>query len=356
MLKPIFLSEGFRMLRRRYSGEHKRFQGNAEEICSQIVEKCWNGKYFQTSQGHFCEFYTRDFGWCTESLLKLGNKEKVRNTLKYALEKFKQNNAITVAISPKGIPFDFPYYAPDSLGYLIHSLALLKDKEIIKKYETFLNKEIERFQEMVIDENGIVRKDRKFSSMRDLSVRRSSCYDNCIVARLSKELKQLKLENPFKENYKKIIKENFWNGEYFYDDIQHNKYITGDANIAPFVFGVLDDKRILRIVIETIRKEKLDRPLPLRYSNKNIGKFHWISNLAKKYETTTAWTHMGPMYIKLVKKVDRSLYQEYRSQYKDNIEHYGNYLEGFSEDGKIFKTLLYQADEGMLWAANYLTL
>ena len=161
----------------------KKYNGNAEEICKQVVKECWNGKYFQASNGHFKDFWMRDFGFCVGSLLKLGYKKEVEVTLQYALDIFSRSDRITTTISPKGVPCDFPYYAPDSLGYLIRSLRISKSFDLIKKYKKFLNNEIKKYYELVLDsKTGLVRKDRTYSSMKDFSIRKSSCYDNCVSA------------------------------------------------------------------------------------------------------------------------------------------------------------------------------
>jgi hypothetical protein len=77
MFNLTHLSEAWRIFNRSvYAKKYgiKRYNGNAKEICRQIIKDCWNGRYFQVSNGHFCEFYIRDFGWCVESLLKLDSR------------------------------------------------------------------------------------------------------------------------------------------------------------------------------------------------------------------------------------------------------------------------------------------
>ena len=356
-MKTIFISEGWRMLKRRYSGPSMKFEGDAKEICTKIVERCWNGRYFQTSLGHFSEFWMRDFGWSTESLMRLGYKEEIKKTLEYALDKFEKHGSVTTTISPGGKCFNFPYYAPDSLGYLIHSLYLLNDKEFVLKHRKFLNSQISFFYNEVIDvRTGLVKKYKIFSSMRDHSIRKSSCYDNCVVARMAREIQELKLYNPFTADYEKLIEDHYWNGEFFYDDSRKENKFIADSNIIPFVFGVVKDKDKLKKVIDKIIKNKLDLPIPLRYTNKSNEKQHWTSKLVSGYETTAVWTHMGPMYIKLVKSVDVKLYKDYLKEYSNFIEKNKNYLEGFDEKGNPFESYVYKADEGMIWAANYLTL
>ncbi|MBN2454712.1 hypothetical protein JXB11_04160 [Candidatus Woesearchaeota archaeon] len=359
MLSPVHLQEGLRIFLRaqkvRAKG-FKRYKGNASEICSKIVSDCWNGRYFQVSRGNFPEFYTRDFGWCCESLLKLGYRKEVLSSLDYALGKFAAAGKITTAISQGGKPFDFPCYAPDSLAYLIRSLKLANAKELVEKHGEFLNREARRFFQTVIDANtGLVKADRCFSSMKDHAKRRSSCYDNVMAAMLKEDLSALRLENPLKSyNSKNALVENFWNGRFFRDDLG-SEYVAGDANVIPFWTGVIKSQSMLRKAVSSLQEENLDMPFPLRYTNAKQDMI-LIEKLAKGYERDAVWTHMGPMFISIVRKINKRKSDAYMKTYEKVIEKHGNYLEVFTKKGAPFHSPFYYCDEGMLWAANYLAI
>src|SRR3989344_2702653 len=136
LIKPTHISEALRIFRRslkvRVSG-FKKYDGDAKEICERIINDCFNGKYFQTSTGHFCQFWTRDFGMCAESLVKLGYKKEVGMTLEYALDPL----------------------------------------------------------------TSMVRQNVHFSSIKDHYVRNSATYDNCMLVMLKNDLNELKLYNLF---------------------------------------------------------------------------------------------------------------------------------------------------------------
>lgn len=360
MITLTHLSEAFRIFRyslRRKKNGFKKYEGNAEEICKQIVEDCWNGRYFQVSNGHFCEFYMRDFGWCCEALLKLGYRNKVIKTLDFALGIYSKNNRLTTTITPNGKVVDIYEYSPDGLAYLMRCLRLADAKKLVEKYKNFLDAEIYRYFRKIFDENtGLVRKDRYFSSMKDYSERGSSCYDNIMIAMLSKELDKLGFNNPFK-NYdmKKNIKDNFWNGGYFYDDLSKKEYVSGDANLYPFWLGVFDNEDMLKSAVDSMIKAGLDNPFPLKYSSERKGKkFNIIEKiLVPNYEGNAIWSHMGPLCVELLRKVDKKRAKLLLDKYKMMIEKYGNYLEVFDSKGLPYKTLFYYTDEGMIWAVNY---
>jgi len=364
MLKLIHISEGWRMFKRAVSvRKHgiKQYSGNTEKICKKIIENCYDTSQerFMVSAGHFNTFYCRDFGWIVKSLISLGYKMKVRNTLSYALEKFKEHGRVRVAISKSGKVFDFPNYAVDSLPYLLYSLQCLGDKKLVLKYKDFLNSEIRYFFNSVVNpSSGLVRQDVYFSSMKDHAKRKSACYDNCMLYLMQKACIQLKLNNPLKEyNYSKLIVGNFWTGNYFLDDLSGRKYIAGDANVFPFWTGVIKDKNMLKKSIASIMKQKLDSPLPLKYTaNHGLGKLRIFDRLAKNYEGSSIWMHMGPLYVEVVGKADKNLQKHYVERYKEMIKKYKNFPEVFNPDGGLFNMMFYYTDEGMSWCANYLTL
>ncbi len=359
MLNLNHLSEALRIFRRSRIVKNrgiKQYNGNANKICRQIIEDCWNGRYFQVSAGHFCEFYIRDFGFCIDSLLKLGYKDKVLKTLEYALSVYSKQR-LTTTIIPSGKCIDVFDYSPDSLAFLLRCLRISDAKELVETYRAFLLKETNKYFNLVIDKKtGLVRTDRKFSSIKDQSIRKSSCYDNCMTAMLSNELDKLKMSNPFKAyDYKKLIKDNFWTGNYFLDDLSGERYIAGDANIFPFWTGIFDDREMLKKCISSIQKEGLDKPFPLKYT-KNAKRLNFVSSFSQNYEGTSVWMHIGPLFVFLVKKIDRKKAADYLDVYTNLIKKYKNFIEVFNPDGTPYKSQFYHADEGMLWAANYLAL
>ncbi len=335
----------------------KEYKGNAREICESIVKDCWNGTYFQTSTTNFTQFWTRDFGWCTHSLIKLGYQAEVEKTLRYALNKFQLANKITTTLTPGGKPFDFPTYAVDSLPWLIHSIRLAKFP--IYNYKPFLQEQTKLYFEKVINpQTGLVRTDISFSSMKDFALRKSSCYDNTMVAMLSNDLDYLKLYNPFqKYNYKALIMNHFWNGQYFYDDLRKENYIAGDANLFPFLTGVITDQNLRDLAFASIAKDDLDYPFPLKYTKERLNlPFIWQESLLRNYESNSIWTHMGPLYIKLLKEIDPKKAENLRKTYAAVIENHKTYPEVFFPDGTLYSSPVYNCDRGMLWAANFLTL
>ncbi len=355
------LKEGLRIVKRARRIKKKGFQrydGSPEKICRQIVNKCWNGTYFQTSAGHFSVFYIRDFAICIPGLLKQGYGEEVVKTLQYAMNIFSTWRKLTTTITPQDIPVHMHHYSPDSLPMLLRSLREAGATELAEIYRPFIEEQVDNYYQKVLDtETGLVRAG-KFSSMKDNFQRDSSCYDNCMLAMLSTELDLLKFSNPFRQHdYRRLIKDNFWNGRYFFDDMKKKDYVAGDANTFPFWCGVFDDTKMFRSCLGEIKRAGLDMPWPLKYTGEPVpGAMFPYNILLPDYETDSIWMHLGLCFLDVVKKFDRTQYEHYAKSYREAIEKHKNFLELYNRDGSCFLKRLYASDESMLWAAKYLEL
>ncbi|MDO8661129.1 MAG: hypothetical protein Q7K43_04520, partial [Candidatus Woesearchaeota archaeon] len=100
-----------RMISRRISSAQKTYSGDAESICEQVIVDCWNGEFFQASAGHFSDFWMRDFGLSSKSLIRLGWKSEVEKTMVWALQEFQKANQVTTTLK-QGSAWDFPVFAP----------------------------------------------------------------------------------------------------------------------------------------------------------------------------------------------------------------------------------------------------
>ena len=364
----IYASEALRMFLRRLRVAFlgvRRYPGSPEAVCRKIILDCYDLKkgYFRVSgsHGHFREFYCRDFGWCAESLILLGYRRQVLKTLDYALGIFRRHGRVEQTISPGGRPFTFPNaYSPDALAFLVHSLRLAGDRRLVAKYRGFIEQEARRYLETAVDPvSGLIRKGVQFSSMKDYSVRSSSCYDNVMTAMLKDDLEHLGLANPFRKyDYRKLIMGNFWAGSYFLDDLSGRKAVCADANILPFWSGVIADRQIMSRAIASLAREGLDSPFPAKYTSgrDDSQKMIWQETFAGDYERDAVWAHVGLMHIKVASLADRRLARKYLLGYERRIARHRNFLEVYDRDGRPFRTLLYYSDEGMLWAANFLAL
>lgn len=334
---------------------YPKYKGNATEICEQIVQKCWNGKFFQTGACSYPLFWTRDFAFCTNALMSLGYKKEVHKTLNFALNHFQKQNKVGCYINRYGKVMNFPIYAVDTLPLLLYSIDTANFN--IKPYKDFLNQEIQGFYKKVFNaKKGIIKEYTHFSSMKDHFIKNSSCYDNCMIALLCKEVTKLKLENPFKKyNFKKIITKHFWNGYYFNEDLT-NAEVTGDANIFPFWTSVITGKKMFKSCLGYIQTEKLDKPFPLKYTKENHNGQIAASIFVPTWEGDKIWPFLGLYFIEILIRFNKPLAQQYLNLYKEQIEKNQNFYELFTKKGEVYKSLFYKADHSMLWASKYLYL
>ncbi len=350
------VNDGWRMFFARYA-KYQQYGQNYRETCNNIINGCWNGRYFQTSTTGFSEFWVRDFAYCAESLINLGYVKEVRQSLSYALGQFEKYGKIKTKISSTGLPIDIFHLAPDSLALLIRTLTVTKNNDLIGKYKRFLNREIKRYYEVMIDKTTGLVKGGYFSSVKDHAIRNSSIYDNSMIAYLGENLDKLSLINPFKKiDLKKDLLKIFWTGNYFRDTINKDE-VTGDANIYPYWLEIFDDKKMMEKSFASMERAGLTDPYPLKYSANRKGPFVKVMNfLTPNYQGDTIWMQNGLIYLQLLSTVNKNEFKKYFDIYKNLIEKNNNFIELFHSNGSIYKTFFYKADEGLLWCSIFLDL
>lgn len=358
--------EGSRMVGRGFgrklNGRHRVYSGNANEICSQIVERCFHRKkgYFRTSPTTYTDFWARDFGRCVPSLLGLGYREEVISSYRYALRKYEKRKRFALIITPKGRLFDFPYYAPDGFAFFLRGLTFLDDPELVNRYRPFLERELRRFVVEVVDTStGSVRQDRFFSEAQDYTKRASSCYSTVMCHLTRRAADALDLENPLAPyDYREIIEDRYWNGDHFWDDAARRPYVSGDACVTPFFADAVPspEARFQR-VLARMDEEGLTWPYLARYGNtaeKNrpmirLERFH-------KWQRNTVWPCLGLQLLEVLRRFDKNRYRHELAKYESLVETLGCFPEVLvpDPDPRLFAGPFYKSDDSMLWAADLL--
>ena len=368
MIVPIDIKEALRIYARARRVKRDGFieiAGTPEEICAKIIEDCFDKekKYYRVSTGHFCEFYMRDFAFSCEALVKLGRENEVRSTIAYALETFEQHGRVATMITPDGIAFDFPGYGPDSFALLLYTITHTDNQDVAKKHHAFLQKEADRFVKLVIDKKTkLPYAHKRFTCMRDHAKRRAACYDAVMVAVVARECERLRITFPYKEEeiQARIIEE-YWNGTYFFQDMQKQDIVMGDANVFPFWTGIINDKTMLDQAMTAIAAAGLDDPFPLRYvsaADKSREKvsMHLANLLVQDYETDSVWMHMGLCYLRVLAGQDVKRFAKHMHSYERLIRQHKTFLEVYDTHGDPLRRALYICDESMVWCATWLAL
>jgi hypothetical protein len=112
---------------------------------------------------------------------------------------------------------------------------------------------------------------------------------------------------------------------------------------------------MLKSSIQSIQKNSLDKPFPLKYGYSKKTKFIWQDIFAHDWEKETVWGMLGLAYIDVVSKVDKQLAKEHLNEYYRMILKHQCFVELYS-DYEPYKSLFFTADDSMLWASMYLDL
>src|ERR1700675_787458 len=137
-IAPVLLAEyvhnaGVR-IRRQFRG-HTRHGGNAASIVRACIEACWNGRTFPASPGHFDMFWTRDLSFSVPSLVRLGYRDRVRESLSYALDVWtSRDHHITTTIHYFDRPGDVYEYGVDSLPLFMAALRVAGASDLVERH------------------------------------------------------------------------------------------------------------------------------------------------------------------------------------------------------------------------------
>ncbi|MCF7861822.1 hypothetical protein K9M79_06270 [Candidatus Woesearchaeota archaeon] len=334
---------------------YTKYSGTAKDICRQIVEKCYNGRYFQVSVGHFDHFYVRDFAYCCESLIKCGFKNKVRKTIDYSLREFEKFGRFTTTITKNG-PEDIFAPTPESLSLMLRSVNI-SGYELSEAQRKFIENQAHEIYNCYYDKkNHLLRQNIWFSSIKDHAIRSSSTYNNSMLYLLADMMDTQNLKNPFdKEIIRKAILNHLHNGRFFFSDMSRKSDLSSDANIFPFWCGVIDGKKMFLEILKQFQAARLENPYPIKYTNKLTDKLALpYSLLAPNYEGNTIWMHLGLVFIEVLHKYSSQEAKKYIKILTNLVDKHKNFLELYNPDGTVYHTLLYSSDESMLWASMLL--
>ncbi len=350
----------YRQIVNRYFSPIEQFDGNAEQICLQIIDRLWEGDFYRTSLGHFNFFWMRDFGTVCQSLVSLGYTDRVHHTLTWALYHYRRAGAVTLCIDKAGHTFNAPAKkSVDALPWLLHSLVV-SGYSLNLGERAFLDRQLEKYSRTFIDPlTGDLRKVR-YAEMRDAVNYDRSAYSIALIARMVECANQLGLRTfPFNvSHYQNDLLENYWTGEYFRADRATTVY-SSECALMPFFLGIIDDAEKAGHTFDYIQKAGLNKLYPLEYCNQP-DVFHYRFTMGKlimpNYTGTTIWTWHGTFYLHLLKRYGRPEYEQQRAHFAAMIERHGTYPELLNPDGSWYKAPFYKADPGMVWAALFLEL
>jgi hypothetical protein len=219
--------------------------------------------------------------------------------------------------------------------------------------------------EVVDQQTGMVREDRKFSAHRDTLVNRGNAYGNSMVALLAMTLADLGWPIPpsmvrLAAEPQRILMDSFWDARGFFVDAPGDDQPSGEGNIWPFWTGVITDQAVLRQSLTMLEKRGYANPFPLKYEvnpRPDLEPF-FVRHVMPDYQGATVWTSLGSMYLQLLNAIDPMQAAPEIQRYREWIERDGTFWEVIDDEtGRAYdSTFLTQSDESMLWSSIFLDL
>jgi len=360
---PVYAHTVAVRVRRRVRG-HTRHPGDAAAIVRACIEACWNGTTFTASPGHFDMFWTRDLAFSAPSLVRVGEGERVRTSLAYALDVWtRRRSHITTTINYFDRPADVFEYGVDSLPLLLAALRVAGATDLVERHRAWLAAEIAQYDARVVDPTtGLVRADRTYSAHRDTVVNRSNAYGNTMVALLAKTIAETGwFDSPFERHFRgdhgRLLRAWFWVGGQFRDALGDDA-TSGEANVWPFYAGVVSNASMVASALAHLEASGLCDPYPLRYETvRRPEREVWFTrHVLPDYQGSTVWTSLGAIYLQLLGAVDPAKAAIETARYAGWIERDGTFWEVLDADGRCWVSprQLFIGEESMLWSAIFL--
>ena len=357
---------------------HHRHEGTAEQILTAGLERCWNDRYLTASPGTYRQFWTRDLGFAAPALVRLGGPwpERLLRSLEWAIGSWRRRRShVTTTISPLGrVPVDLFDYGVDSVPLLLAALQSLvraaphdvaeRAAVLAASNRHWLTAEVEHYVRTVIDPaTGLARSDRGFSAHRDTFRNGSTAYANSLVALLARTVAETGwgpdlLGSWFhadgNRDWGGLLRRHFWLDDRFRDRPGLVE-TSGEANVWPFFAGLVEDPEMLAAALATLQREGYTTPYPLRFAvhhghDDMLPVFRFYS---ADYQTTTAWTSLGSIYLSLLREVDPAGAAVELGRMRALIERDGTLWEVIDAHGRPWRSRLRLSisDASMLWGA-----
>jgi len=350
----------YRQLTNRYFGHIERFDGDARDVCRQIIDRLWYKDFYRTSLGHFDFFWMRDFGTACVPLVRMGHTDRVHHTLRWALRHYRKSNTVTTCIDSIGNTFNAPSLkAIDSLPWLMHCIWGSR-YELNKSERKFLQKQLRKYIDTYLHpETGMIRADVRYTEMRDAVIYDRSAYAVTMLPRMSRCASKLNLEFPFPTGiYRQKLLNHYWTGEYFGADYRTDAF-SAECALFPFFLGIVDNEQLFNRTYHYIKRHNLSEPYPLRYTDtpEEFRYRPWMTApLMPNYAGTSVWSWNGAFLLHCMKHYDHPHYEREYTKFADMIERHKTWPELLNPDGSWYYAPTYKGDPGMVWAALFVVL
>jgi hypothetical protein len=374
---PVVVGMGLRVAgvrARRALRGHRRYRGGAEDILRAGLEDCWTGEFLTASPGTYRHFWTRDLGFAAPALMRLGDPwpERLVASLAWALDAWRRRGShVTTTINPLARwPVDVFDYGVDSLPWLVASLRAAGADGLARDHADWLAAEVEHYVDEVVDpRTGLVRADRHLSAHRDTFRNGSTAYGNAMVAMFGRDVAETGwatdllsrhfLRDASGPDWSRLLQEHFWLHDRFRDRLGTDA-TSGEANVWPFQLGLVDDRSMLTVALETLRREGFTTPYPLKFEvdHRTDGQLWAFRVWSADYQTTTSWTSLGSVYLSLLRRVDPAAAAVQIARMRELVERDGTLWEVLDSRGRPWRSAsgLSISDSSMLWGAILLDL
>ena len=255
-------------------------------------------------------FWTRDLGFSTPSLVRLGEGARVRASLAYARRVDARRSHVTTTINYGERPADVFEYGVDSLPLLLAALRASDADDLLERHRDWLGAEVAWFARRVVDP-GPASSGRTAPTARTATPSSTEHRLRQHDGRAAREdprrdaLAAVTVRAPLRGRLRPAPARTLLGRRSFRDALGDHT-VSGEANVWPFYAGVVGDDRLLASALRFLAATGFCDPYPLRYETiRRPGREVWFTrHVLPDYQGTTVWTSLGAIYLQLLRNVD----------------------------------------------------
>lgn len=245
------------------------------ETARACVEACWRAPFFAPGQGGDSSFELREVVRCRAALEAMGQGERLKENLDWALRAWSRAGRVSSRISSTGEAYECEGYSCDALPGALEWIASVGASALTEGTRELFEAEIERYFDLIFEPlSGELRRHRIMPGWRRGRRLLGACEVVCQLASLQKSLLLLGWPAP-RQDFDALValEEWFWTGRFYREDsVQYPARCGVVANVLPFALGleVRDSREKLRSIARTFEEQGLNEPMPFRFERKPI--------------------------------------------------------------------------------------
>lgn len=295
------------------------------------------GPVLAAGGGHFRAMWTVDLGKAFAGAMRVLPRDYLKGLVARILDESIRRDRVPTCFTPRG-SHDAPWPRADNLPWLLHMADLL-GPSFVGARERDLRRVYDAWARTCLDPaTGLVRT-RVRGDWMDTVPRPSSTYNNLCALHAHALARRWGFPDAEAAEVRAtaaLLLERWYEG-FLRDHAEAGAYLSADANVPAFYFGVLPERE-RREMARTLEESALVRPLPLRTRTEPLPTrgLPPLTRLVPEYHAAI-WPHLGFMHAIGLKRLGLP-WRHHADALERVVREHGTFLETLDPQGRPLLT------------------